>query len=49
MRERIGLYMVLVRKPKGKSYLGDPGVDRRIILKWILRKWFGGHGQIDLD
>jgi hypothetical protein len=22
-----------------KDYLGDPGVDGRIILRWILRKW----------
>jgi hypothetical protein len=24
--------------------LGDPGVDGRIILKWILKTWDGGHG-----
>ena len=28
-----GLYRVLVGKP------GDPGVDGRIILRWIFRKW----------
>jgi len=22
-----------------RDQLGDPGVDRRIILKWIIRKW----------
>ena len=26
----------------------DPGVDGRIILRWILRKWHGGIDWIDL-
>jgi len=29
---------VLVGKPEGKNHLGDPGVDVRKILRWILRK-----------
>jgi len=35
MWERRG---VLVGKPEGKNHLGDPGVDVRIILRWILKK-----------
>jgi hypothetical protein len=27
--------------------LEDPGVDRRIILKWIFEKWDGGIDRID--
>jgi hypothetical protein len=33
------MYTVLVGKPEVKSYRGDPGVDGRIILKWIFKKW----------
>jgi len=34
-----GSCRVLVGKPEGKNHLGDPGVDGRIILIWIFRKW----------
>ena len=37
--ERRGVYRVLVGKPEGKRPLGDTGVDGRIILRWIFRKW----------
>ena len=30
-------------KLEGKRHLEDIGVDKRIILRWILRKWDGGH------
>jgi hypothetical protein len=33
------VYSILVGKPEGKRPLGDPGVDGRIILGWIFRKW----------
>ena len=26
-----------------EANLGDPGVDRKIILTWIITKWDGGH------
>jgi len=28
-----------VGKPEGRYHLGDPGIDGRIILRWIFRKW----------
>jgi len=28
-----------VGKPEGKRPLGDPGIDGRIILRWIFRQW----------
>jgi hypothetical protein len=36
-------YRVLVEISVGRP-LGDPGIDGRIILRWILRKWDGGYG-----
>jgi hypothetical protein len=37
--ERSGAYSILVGKYEGKSHLGDPDVDGRILLRWIFRKW----------
>jgi hypothetical protein len=39
MGERRGAYGVLEGKPEGKRPLEDQGVDRKIILRWIFRKW----------
>ena len=34
---------------RDRDHLGDPGVDGRIILRWIFRKWdFGGMDWIEL-
>jgi hypothetical protein len=33
-----GVYRVLVGKPEGKNHLEDPGLDERIVLRWIFRK-----------
>jgi hypothetical protein len=33
------LYRVLVGKLRERGYLEDPGLDGRIILRWIFRKW----------
>jgi hypothetical protein len=39
MGEGRGVYRVLVGKPEGKRPWGDRGVDGRIILGWIFKKW----------
>jgi hypothetical protein len=41
MGERRGVYRILVGRPEGRDCLGDPGVDGRIISKWIFEKWDG--------
>jgi hypothetical protein len=35
MGKRRDAYRALVGKPEGRNHLEDPGIDRRIILKWI--------------
>ena len=38
MGERRRVYRVLVGIPEEKDNFGDPGVDGKIILRWIFRK-----------
>ena len=45
MGKRRRAYRVLVEKPGGKNHLEEQGVDGRIILRWIFRKWEGGDGM----
>jgi hypothetical protein len=39
MEEGRGVYRLLVGKPEGKRPWGDPGIDGRIMLGWIFKKW----------
>jgi hypothetical protein len=39
MRERRGVYRVLVGNLRERDHLKDPDVDRRIILRSMFRKW----------
>jgi hypothetical protein len=39
---------ILGEKPEKNSHLEDPGVDGRIIIRWIFRKGSGGLGGMDL-
>jgi hypothetical protein len=40
MEERRGVYRVLLGILRERDQLEDPGVDGRIILRWIFRKWW---------
>jgi hypothetical protein len=39
MGETTGVYRILVEKPEERDHLGDPGLNGRIILRWIFRQW----------
>jgi hypothetical protein len=39
---------LLVSYPRQGDHLEDPGVDGRIILKWIFKKWDGSIDWIDM-
>ena len=39
-----GVYRVLVGNLVERDHWGDPGVDGRIIFRWIFRKWDVGYG-----
>jgi hypothetical protein len=43
MGERRGVYRVWCGSLRERDNLGDPGVDGRIILRWILWKWDVGY------
>jgi len=39
MGERRGVYMFWWGNLRKRYHLEDPGIDGRIILRWIFRKW----------
>jgi hypothetical protein len=44
MGEGRGVYRVLVWNLRERDHCGDPDIDGRIILRWILKKGIWGYG-----
>jgi hypothetical protein len=49
MGEKRRAYRNLVGRPEGRNHLRGPGIDGRIILKWIFKTWDGDMDWIELD
>ena len=43
-----GAYRILVGRCDRNNHLEEIGVDERVILRWIFRKWDGGTDWIEL-
>jgi hypothetical protein len=43
MADRRIAYRFIVGRPDGKRQLEYLQLDGRVILKWIIKKWKGGH------
>jgi hypothetical protein len=39
MGEERGMYKILVGNRRERDHWRDPGVDKRIMLGWIFKKW----------
>jgi hypothetical protein len=48
MGKRRGAYRILVGKPAERDHLEDSGINGRIILRWIFKKWIEGIDWIDV-
>jgi hypothetical protein len=44
MGDRRDACRLLLGRPEGKNHTEDLGVDGSIMLKWLFKKWDGGHG-----